>query len=249
MSAAASQSMLVVVQGMDTAGKDGAIRDVFASVNPSHCRVASFKVPSATELAHDFLWRVHAQAPERGQIVIFNRSHFEDVLIVRVHDLVPSSTWSERYAQINAFEEILTRNDTIVVKFFLHISRAEQEMRLVEREADPLKSWKLSVNDWKERELWQPYQDAYADALSKCSTKNAPWYVVPADHKWFRNLAMAEVLVKTLEPFEKDWVRKLDEQSTMRLQELAEARVDGVIPHISDDVLKEVSKKAKSKRG
>jgi PPK2 family polyphosphate:nucleotide phosphotransferase len=230
MSAAATHSLLVVVQGMDTAGKDGSIRDVFSQVNPSHCRVASFKVPSATELAHDFLWRVHQQTPERGQIVVFNRSHYEDVLVVRVMKLAPKKTWSARYDQINAFEQHLANNNTIIVKFFLHISKEEQEERLLDREADPLKSWKLAVQDWKNREYWADYQRAYTDALNKCSTKVAPWYIIPADRKWFRNLAMAEVLVETLNPYAKGWREFLAEQSKQRLVELTDARATGVIP-------------------
>ena len=207
MSAAATHALLVVVQGMDTAGKDGSIRDVFSRANPSHCRVASFKVPSATEVAHDFLWRVHQQTPERGQIVIFNRSHYEDVLVVRVRKLAPKKIWSARYEQINHFEQSLVNNNTIIVKFFLHISKDEQEERLLAREADPLKSWKLSVEDWTNREYWNDYKRAYTDVISKCSTKAAPWYVVPADRKWFRNLAMTQALVETLAPYAEELAR------------------------------------------
>jgi PPK2 family polyphosphate:nucleotide phosphotransferase len=232
MSAAATHSLLVVVQGMDTAGKDGSIRDVFSEVNPSHCRVASFKVPSAADIAHDFLWRVHPETPEKGEIVIFNRSHYEDVVVVRVHKLVPRDVWSARYDQINAFERLLIANNTIVVKFFLHISKSEQHERLLDREADPLKSWKLSVTDWQERALWSDYQRAYTDVLSKCSTKSAPWYVVPSDRKWFRNLAVAEVLVETLAPYAEGWRDQLARQSRERLAELAEARAQGTIPPV-----------------
>jgi PPK2 family polyphosphate:nucleotide phosphotransferase len=228
--AAGTQGLLVIFQGMDTSGKDGGIQDVFSEVNPAGCRIAPFKVPSATELAHDFLWRVHEQTPERGQIVVFNRSHYEDVLVVRVHELAPKSVWSHRFEQINAFERHLTDNNTIVLKFFLHISKDEQEERLLAREADPLKSWKLSIGDWQEREHWADYQRAYADALAKCSTGYAPWHLIPADQKWFRNLAITETIVKTLRPYQDDWKRRLSERSKVQLAALAEARLSGAIP-------------------
>ena len=232
--AADTHALLVVFQGMDTSGKDGGIRDVFSDVNAAGCRVASFKVPSATELAHDFLWRVHQQTPERGHIAVFNRSHYEDVLIVRVHDLVPKSVWSRRYDEINAFERQLTANGTIVLKFFLHISREEQKERLLAREANPAKSWKLSVDDWKERERWNAYQRAYADAISRCSTEDAPWFVIPADQKWFRNLAVTERIVKTLRPFAPAWRKKLTEIGKQETAALVQARADGIIEPIAE---------------
>jgi len=232
--AADTHALLVVFQGMDTSGKDGGIRDVFSGVNAAGCRVASFKVPSATELAHDFLWRVHQQTPERGHIVVFNRSHYEDVLVVRVHDLVPKSVWSRRYDEINAFERQLTANGTIVLKFFLHISRQEQQERLLAREADPSKSWKLSVDDWKERERWNDYQRAYADAVSSCSTGDAPWFVIPADQKWFRNLAVTERIVKTLRPFAPTWRKKLADIGKEEIAALEQARADGIIEPIAE---------------
>ena len=211
LAAARQQSVLVILQGRDTSGKDGTIRNVTSPLNSQSCSVASFKQPSAEELAHDFLWRIHAQTPPAGQIRIFNRSHYEDVLVVRVHELAPKRVWRNRYDHINAFERMLTDSGTIVLKFYLHISKHEQKQRLVEREKNPLKSWKLSVGDWKERELWDDYTAAYEDALSHCSTANAPWHIVPADKKWFRNLAVAEALRDALKPLRKEWAEKLDE--------------------------------------
>ncbi|MGE5234610.1 MAG: polyphosphate kinase 2 family protein [Acidobacteriota bacterium] len=190
---------LVVLQGMDTAGKDGTIRHVFEGVNPQGVRVASFKVPTPPELGHDFLWRVHAHAPGNGEMVIFNRSHYEDVLVVRVHGLVPEDVWKQRYRQIAEFERLLVESGTTVLKFFLHISKAEQKRRLEERRDDPSKHWKFNRGDLKERELWGEYHRAYEDALEKTSTDWAPWYVVPADHKWYRNLVIGSVLVRSLE--------------------------------------------------
>jgi PPK2 family polyphosphate:nucleotide phosphotransferase len=219
--AAGRNSVLVVLQGMDTSGKDGAIRNVLHQLNPQGCRVESFKTPTSHELAHDFLWRVHRVTPELGMLGVFNRSHYEDVLIARVHELVPREVWSARYDQINAFESILAASGTIVVKFFLHISRDEQEKRLRAREEDVGKAWKLSAGDWREREHWDAYQEAYEEALSRCSTDVAPWYVVPADRKWHRNLAITEALVQTLRPWRGRWREALEDMSRMRLDELA----------------------------
>ena len=193
------RSVLMVLQGMDTSGKDGTIRHVMSGASPQSCKVTSFKVPSSHELAHDFLWRIHQAAPEKGQIMIFNRSHYEDVLVVRVHDLVPKKVWEERYDEINRFEKYLTENGTTILKFFLHISKEEQKERIQARLADPAKHWKLSEADLKEREYWDDYIDAYEDALTKCSTKYAPWYIIPANHKWFRTLAVSKILVEALE--------------------------------------------------
>ena len=206
---AAKSSLLVVLQGMDTSGKDGAIRRVFAPVNPAGVVVTPFKAPSPNELAQDFLWRVHVHAPARSMIAVWNRSHYEDVLIVRVKNLVPEATWRARYAQINAFEEMLAANGTIIVKCFLHISRDEQEKRLLAREQDPVKAWKLDVNDWIERERWDDYQKAYGDALGECSTAAAPWYIVPGDAKWARDLAIAELLAAALRPHVSEWRKNL----------------------------------------
>lgn len=228
--AADTHALLLIFQGMDTSGKDGAIRNVLREVNPVGCRVASFKTPTTEELAHDFLWRVHRQTPARGQIVVFNRSQYEDVLVVRVHDLAPKAIWSDRYAQINAFEKLLTQNQTIILKFFLHISREEQEERLLAREADPVKAWKLSVGDWQERRHWDAYQRAYQDALVKCSTAHAPWHIIPADQKWFRDLAVAEIVVQALREYKQEWLAKLADESKTQQSALADARAAGTIP-------------------
>jgi PPK2 family polyphosphate:nucleotide phosphotransferase len=195
------RSLLIVLQGMDAAGKDGTIKHVMSGVNPQGCAVTSFKQPSTQELDHDFLWRIHAAVPPKGGIGIFNRSHYEDVLIARVHELVPPAVWKQRYSGINDFEKILTENDVHILKFFLHMSNKEQGRRFDERLADPLKNWKASAADFKERKYWDQYQAAYQDAIAKCGTKNAPWYVIPSDHKWFRNFAVGEVIVRTLESF------------------------------------------------
>lgn len=225
--AAGTHSLLVVLQGMDTAGKDGAIRGVMKSFNPQGMRVESFKVPTPQELAHDFLWRIHKATPTRGMIAIFNRSQYEDVLAVRVQQLVSEDVWAKRFDRINEFEKLLAQNDTIIVKCFLHISKEEQEERLLEREAEVEKAWKLSVGDWEQRKLWKDYQQAYEDALSKCSTPHAPWFVVPSDRKWFRNLAVAQVLAEALRPHEKEWTKVLAERSKESLEELKAYRAGG----------------------
>jgi PPK2 family polyphosphate:nucleotide phosphotransferase len=191
--------LLVVLQAMDTGGKDGVIRHVFDGVNPQGVKVASFKVPTAEELAHDYLWRIHKHTPGKGEIVIFNRSHYEDVLVVRVHNLVPPEVWGRRYDQINDFERLLAEEGTTIRKFFLHISPEEQKARLQARLDEPDKRWKFCLGDLKERRLWPEYMRAYEDVLSRTSTDWAPWYVVPADRKWYRNLVVASVLVETLE--------------------------------------------------
>lgn len=191
--------LLIILQAMDTGGKDGVIRHVFEGVNPQGVRVANFKEPSAEELDHDFLWRVHRQVPARGELVIFNRSHYEEVLIVRVHTLVPVDVWKKRYDQINAFEELLAENDTTILKFFLHIDLDEQKERLRARLDDPNKRWKFRSGDLQERKLWDEYMQAYEDVLNKTSTPIAPWYIVPANKKWYRNLVISSILVATLE--------------------------------------------------
>ncbi len=198
MWAEAKHSVLVVLQGIDAAGKDGTIAKVMEAFNPQGCPVTSFKQPTPEELGHDFLWRVHKRTPREGEIGIFNRSHYEDVLVVRVHSLVPRRVWSARYDQINAFEDILTKNGTTIVKFFLSIDRDEQRQRFQERYDDPKKRWKFSLGDLEERALWDDYQAAFADALSKTSTAAAPWYVIPANRNWFRNLAVATILADTI---------------------------------------------------
>jgi PPK2 family polyphosphate:nucleotide phosphotransferase len=196
--AEAKRSVLVVLQGIDAAGKDGTIKKVMEAFNPQGCPVTSFKVPSAEELAHDYLWRVHKKVPRKGEIGIFNRSHYEDVLVVRVHGLVPRKVWSARYDQINDFERILADNGTTIVKFFLAIDKDEQRERFQARYDDPTKRWKFSMADLEERQLWDDYQAAFDDALSTCSTDRAPWYLIPANHKWFRNLAVATILADTI---------------------------------------------------
>ncbi len=192
-------ALLVVLQGMDAAGKDGAIRHVMAGVNPQGCRVTLFKTPTAEELEHDFLWRIHKAVPERGDIGIFNRSHYEDVLVVRVHNLVPKEVWRRRYEQINEFESILQENGVRILKFFLHISKEEQKKRFEQRIDDPDRRWKISEDDFKERKYWGEYRAAYEDALTRCGTPEAPWFVIPANKKWFRNLAVSHIIVETLD--------------------------------------------------
>jgi PPK2 family polyphosphate:nucleotide phosphotransferase len=196
--AEAKRALLVVFQAMDAGGKDGAIEHVFSGVNPQGCSVTSFKAPTHLEAAHDFLWRHHDAAPRKGMIGIHNRSHYEAVLIERVHELVPKSVWQPRYERINEFERLLVDEGTTVLKFFLHVSKDEQKRRLEKRLKDPHKNWKFNPADLKERDRWDDYQAAYEDALEKCSTAHAPWYIVPADHKWFRNWAVSDVIVRTL---------------------------------------------------
>ena len=219
--AAGQHSLLIVLQGRDTSGKDGTIKAVMGPLNALGCNVASFKVPTEKERAHDFLWRVHQQTPGKGEITIFNRSHYEDVLVVRVHELAPKPVWQARYDHINAFEKLVADSNTIILKFYLHISKAEQEQRLIEREQDATKAWKLSVGDWKEREHWNAYTRAYEDALNRCAMPHAPWFVVPANKKWFRNLAVAEAIVNALKPHEKSWRQRL---SDIGQKELASIR-------------------------
>jgi PPK2 family polyphosphate:nucleotide phosphotransferase len=207
-------SLLIVLQATDAGGKDGTIKHVFRGVNPQGCRVTSFKVPTEEELDHDFLWRVHKAVPRRGQIGIFNRSHYEDVLVVRVESLVPEAVWRQRYEQINRFEKLLADSGTTILKFFLHISREEQKERFEERLEDPTKGWKFSRGDLAKRERWDDYVLAYEEALSRCSTPWAPWFVIPANHKWYRNLVISQIIVEALE--------KLDMQYPPPLEDAAE---------------------------
>jgi PPK2 family polyphosphate:nucleotide phosphotransferase len=199
------RSLLIVLQGMDAAGKDGTIKHVMSGVNPQGCSVTSFKQPTPNELDHDFLWREHIAVPPKGAIGIFNRSYYEDVLIARVHKLVPQEVWKKRFSQINDFEKILTDNNVCILKFFLHMSYEEQGKRFQERLDDPRKNWKASAADFKERQYWDEYQDAYRDAIEQCGTENAPWYVIPSDHKWFRNFAVGEIVTRTLEAFKMEY--------------------------------------------
>ena len=193
------RALLIVLQGLDAAGKDGTIRHVMSGVNPQGCRVTSFKKPTPEELAHDFLWRVHQAVPPVGDIGIFNRSHYEDVLIARVHNLVPKDVWSKRYDEINGFECMLDENNIKILKFFLHISKDEQKRRFEQRIEDQDRRWKISESDFAERKYWDDYTAAYEAVLTKCSTERAPWYIIPANKKWFRNLAVSHIIVETLE--------------------------------------------------
>ena len=210
--------LLLVLQATDTGGKDGTIRHVFEGVNPQGVRVASFKAPTAEELDHDYLWRVHRQVPGKGEIVIFNRSHYEDVLIVRVHSLVSQEVWGRRYAQINDFERMLSEEGTTILKFFLHIDKDEQKDRLQARLDEKEKRWKFNVADLKEREVWPAYQKAYEDVLSKTSTKWAPWYIIPANHKWYRNLVVASIIVSTLEAMDMKYPQPQEDLDKIKIE-------------------------------
>ena len=194
-----SQSLLIILQGVDASGKDGTIRHVMGALNPQSCYVKSFKVPTAEDVLHDYLWRVHAAIPQKGQIAIFNRSHYDDVIEVHVHNLVPKNELTLRYRQINDFERYLSENHLTTLKFFLHISKDEQKKRLQERIEDPTKRWKISESDLQDRKYWDKYMESYEEALSRCSTPWAPWYVIPANLKWFRNWAVAQIIVNTLD--------------------------------------------------
>ncbi len=199
MYAEGKRSLLICLQGRDAAGKDGTINHVLGAMNPQGCPVTGFKVPSKEEAAHDFLWRYHKAAPAKGQVAIFNRSHYEDVLVVRVHDLVPKSVWSKRYAHINAFEKMLHDNGAHILKFYLHIDPEEQLKRFKQRIDDPTRHWKISDGDYAERPFWDAYTAAFEDALGKCSKSHAPWFIIPSNHKWFRNLAVSRIVTETLE--------------------------------------------------
>lgn len=192
------QSLLVVLQAPDAAGKDGLIRKVLGRMNPQGCRTYPFKAPSKEELAHDFLWRIHKCTPGKGKVSVFNRSHYEDVLVVRVEDIVPKSVWGARYEIINSFESMLAASGTRILKFFLHISSKEQLERFKKRLDDPEKHWKLNPGDYAARDQWDAYREAYEEAISKCNTKHAPWFVIPADHKWYRDAAVAGIVHQTL---------------------------------------------------
>lgn len=221
---AGQHSVLVVLQGMDTSGKDGALRFLLQHMNAQGVRIAPFKVPTTEELSHDFLWRIHKQTPGKGEFVVFNRSHYEDVLVVRVHNLVPEDVWSKRYDHINQFEQLLSDSKTIILKFFLHISKEEQEERLLAREAETEKAWKLSVGDWKERAHWDAYTHAYEEALGKCSTEAAPWHIIPSDQKWFRDVAIAQTVVDALKPHQAGWLEHLEQLGNTERKALEEFR-------------------------
>ncbi len=212
------RAVLIVIQALDAGGKDGTIAHVMTGLNPQGCQVASFKVPSAEEADHDFLWRIHQRVPRKGEFGIFNRSHYEDVLVVRVHKLVPKPVWESRYGQINAFEKLLADNNVIVMKFFLHISKDEQLERFRARVEDPTRQWKLSEADFAERDYWDDYTRAYEDALTRCSTVSAPWYVIPANRKWYRNLAISKIIVETLEDLHMKFPEPTIDLSRIRLK-------------------------------
>ncbi len=222
--AAGQSSVLIVLQGLDTAGKDGTISHVMAHFNPAGCTVQAFKQPTPVELAHDFLWRAHRVTPAMGSIAIFNRSYYEDVLVARVHKLVPQRVWERRYDQINNFEALLVNNGTTILKFFLYVSKGEQKKRLEAREKDPTKAWKLSTTDWSEHKLYDDYVGAYEEALTRCSTDHAPWYIVPSDHKWFRNLAVAGTLADVLEPQVTVWEEEVLKRGRANLAAIAKAK-------------------------
>jgi PPK2 family polyphosphate:nucleotide phosphotransferase len=209
--AAKKNALLIVFQGRDTSGKDGAIRRMLHYCNVQSTRVVPFKIPIPIEAAHDFLWRVHKETPALGDVTLFNRSHYEDVLVARVHKLVPKKVWKARYDQINAFEELLASSGTIICKFYLHIYKDEQKERLLAREQNPDKYFKLSLGDWEERELWDDYTEAFEDALENCHSKDAPWTVVPANHKWYRDLVIARTVTERLKPYAKGWHEALIE--------------------------------------
>ena len=230
------RSLLIILQAMDAGGKDGTINHVLGNMNPQGARVYGFKVPSAEEAAHDFLWRIHHAAPQRGQVAIFNRSHYEDVLVSRVHGLVPEKVWSKRYDLINAFEKSLAENGTHILKFFLHISEDEQLRRFKQRLDDPARHWKISESDYEEREYWDDYTKAFQDALARCSTAHAPWFVIPANHKWFRNLVVSQIVVETLESLKMEFP-----EPTVDIREVKEKY------HKAEEEEAEKLKKAKAK--
>jgi PPK2 family polyphosphate:nucleotide phosphotransferase len=221
---AGTHALLVVLQGRDASGKDGSVRKIFSYTNVQNAYVHPFKAPTEEESAHDFLWRVHNVVPRRGHMGLFNRSHYEDVLAARVHHLVPEAVWKTRYEHINAFERLLIDSDVILLKFYLHISRDEQYERLRAREKDPKTAWKLNPGDWRELPLWDEMTAAYEDAIVRCSSREAPWYLVPADKKWFRNLAVIERMVLALRPYKKHWLETLEQMGKTAMKEIRALR-------------------------
>src|SRR5215469_863866 len=211
-------SVLVVLQALDASGKDGTVSHVFSALNPQGTTVVGFKQPTAADLAHDFLWRVHPHAPGRGEVAIFNRSHYEDVLVTRVHKLIKKATWTARYKRIRQFEAGLADNGTTILKFFLHISEEEQLSRFAERLQDPTRNWKISETDYTERALWDDYIEAFEDAISATSTKEAPWYVIPSNHKWFRNLAVSQIMAGSMEALDMRFPKPSVDLAEIRLQ-------------------------------
>ncbi|MBC8229823.1 polyphosphate kinase 2 family protein [bacterium] len=216
--AESKHALLIILQAMDAGGKDGTIRHMMSGVNPQGCEVTTFKVPSAEEVAHDFLWRIHKAVPPKGKIGIFNRSHYEDVLVVRVHNLVPKEVWCARYDQINSFEKILVENGIVILKFFRHISKSEQKKRLESRLKDPAKNWKFSEADVQERKYWDDYMEAYEDAINKCSTEWAPWYIIPANKKWYRDLVVGETIVKTMKDLDMKYPELKKEPNKIKIE-------------------------------
>ena len=240
-------ALLVVLQAMDGGGKDGTIRHVMEAWNPQSCSVVGFKVPTAEEMAHDYLWRVHKVTPRKGQITVFNRSHYEDVLIVRVHNLVRREVWSKRYNEINNFERGLASSGTTIVKFFLHIDKEEQLRRFGDRLNEQDKQWKISEADYTEREFWDDYQQAYEEAIGKCSFNYAPWYVIPGNHKWFRNLAISQILVDTMESLKMKYPAPSVDLEEIRTQYHSELAEEQGLPVAVDPVVN--VKQAKGKKG
>jgi PPK2 family polyphosphate:nucleotide phosphotransferase len=222
---AGTQSVLVILQGMDTSGKDGTIKHVMSQVNPIGCEVTSFKVPTDVELRHDFLWRIHQRTPARGMLAIFNRSQYEDVVTARVRKVITAQECRQRYLDINAFELALHHGDTLLLKFFLHISKDEQRKRLLAREEDRDKSWKLSLADWQDRAYWDDYQEAYEKALGRCSASWAPWHIIPANHKWYRNYLVAKILIERLAEHESHWKAALHQRGEVQRQALLAAHL------------------------
>jgi PPK2 family polyphosphate:nucleotide phosphotransferase len=212
------RAVLVILQGIDASGKDGTIRHVMTGLNPQGCHVTPFKVPNSEELSHDFLWRIHKKVPSKGEIGVFNRSHYEDVLVARVHKLVPKDIWSARYEQINNFEKILSENNVTILKFFLYISKDEQKKRFEQRLVNPEKNWKFSVADLEDRKYWDDYMSAYEDAINRCSTPHAPWYIIPANKKWFRNLAVSQVMLETMEDMKMAFPKPPLDPSTLEVK-------------------------------
>jgi PPK2 family polyphosphate:nucleotide phosphotransferase len=244
-------SLLVVLQAMDAGGKDGTIRHVMEAWNPQGCSVVGFKVPTSEELAHDFLWRIHKMTPRKGHITVFNRSHYEDVLVVRVHSLVPKEVWSKRYNDINNFERSLANSGTSIVKFFLHIDSQEQLERFGDRLNEADKQWKISDADYEERECWDDYQKAYEDAINKCSFNYAPWYIIPSNRKWFRNLAISQILVETMEGWKMKYPEPSVDLNAIRLKyhaELAEVSTGELVEAQVEEQLKQKKGKKKDKK-
>lgn len=224
--AARTHSVLILLQGRDTSGKDGTIRSILKHMNAITVRVNSFGTPTERELAHDFLWRIHMHAPPRGGFVFFNRSHYEDVLVVRARKLAPESVWRPRFEMINHFEDMLVRNNTILLKFFLHISKDEQKKRLLEREKESEKAWKLNPEDWAQRKVWGPFTQAYNEVFEECSPKSAPWHIVSSDHKWYRNLVVMRTIVEALRPYKAGWMKHMEKMGKQRKAELARYRAE-----------------------